>query len=146
MPLAPHPLPRTLSLAALLLTLLAGTAGAQSPSPAQRDAIRQACPRDYRAMCADVPAGGMASLQCLQRHMADLSPACGAAVGAVTPHAASAPGLPPATMAQEHPCRGDAMALCRGIRPGGGRELMCLREHAAELSPACRTMLEALRR
>lgn len=43
-------------------------------------------------------------------------------------------------------CRADYFEFCRGIRPGGGRAMMCLREHAQELSPGCQESLMALRR
>jgi hypothetical protein len=45
----------------------------------------------------------------------------------------------------EEACRADAERLCKGVRPGGGRILRCLKSHEAELSPACRTQLGAAR-
>jgi hypothetical protein len=35
-------------------------------------------------------------------------------------------------------CRPDAERLCANTQPGGGRKLMCLKEHGSEVSPACR--------
>jgi hypothetical protein len=35
-------------------------------------------------------------------------------------------------------CQPDAERLCANVEKGGGRKLMCLRSHAAELSPACK--------
>lgn len=35
-------------------------------------------------------------------------------------------------------CRGDYLSFCRGVPLGGGNVARCLREHEAELSPACR--------
>jgi hypothetical protein len=34
-------------------------------------------------------------------------------------------------------CRGDYDRLCAGVRPGGGRVLACLQNHASQLSAAC---------
>ena len=34
-------------------------------------------------------------------------------------------------------CRGDYDRLCTGVRPGGGRVLACLQNHANQLSTAC---------
>ena len=128
----------------------AAPAYAQAPSSAQRNAIRQSCRADYEAMCASIPPGGSASLQCLQQNMASLSPGCQSAVGAVSggggQNAPRAPmaAAPPARPAQA--CRADYREFCAGIRPGGGRAMMCLRRHAAELSPECQESLASLRR
>ena len=121
-------------------------AHAQTPSTAQRNAIRQSCASDYRAMCASIPAGGRASLQCLQEHMQSLSPACQSAVAAVSSDGGGQPAPAPAVAGPAQSCRTDFREFCEGIRPGGGRALMCLRRHAAELSPTCQASLEALRR
>ena len=134
-----------------VLTLAVGhitAAHAQMPTTAQRNAIRQSCARNYQAMCASVPTGGSASLQCLRQNMTSLSPACQSAVGAIS----SAGGQPsgpvgsPVAARPAQACRADFMAFCGGIRPGGGRAMMCLREHAMELSPTCQKSLQAMQR
>jgi hypothetical protein len=38
----------------------------------------------------------------------------------------------------EKPCAADAAKLCKGIQQGEGRVAQCLKEHANELSPACK--------
>jgi hypothetical protein len=67
----------------------------QSPTDAQRKAIRSQCRSDYIAHCASIPPGGAASLQCLQSNMSNLSSSCQSAVRAVespaAPEAESAP-------------------------------------------------------
>ena len=35
-------------------------------------------------------------------------------------------------------CRADLHKLCNGVQPGGGRLIMCLKQHESELSPGCR--------
>ena len=134
-----------------LLTVALGhltAAHAQMPSTAQRNAIRQSCARDYQAMCASIPPGGSASLQCLRENMSSLSPACQSAVGAISSGGGqpSRPSSSPTAMRLAQACRADVRELCGGVRPGGGREIMCLREHATELSPMCQESLEAMRR
>ncbi len=132
-----------------------GAAQAQAPTTAQRNAIRQSCASDYQSMCAGVPTGGSAALSCLRSHMDSLSQACQSAVGALAsgggqqqpsqqPRTAPAPAGAPARPAQA--CRGDFAEFCGGVQPGGGRALMCLRQHAAELSPGCQGALQSLRR
>ena len=63
--------------------LFAVPALAQQPSSAQIGAIRAHCRADYRAMCAAVPTGGPAALNCLRQNAPSLSPSCRAAVDAV---------------------------------------------------------------
>ena len=135
----------------IVLTLALGhltVAGAQTPSTAQRDAIRQSCASDYQAMCASVPPGGSASLQCLRQNMSSLSPACQSAVAAISSGGgqASRPSGSPAAARPAQACRADFREFCGGIRPGGGRAMMCLRQHAMELSPTCQASLQAMRR
>jgi hypothetical protein len=36
------------------------------------------------------------------------------------------------------PCADDAAKLCKGVQQGEGRVARCLKEHANELSPACK--------
>ena len=139
--------------AAAALTLCQLTAAqAQAPTAAQRNAIRQSCASDYQATCAGVPTGGSAALSCLRSHLDSLSQGCQSAVGALSgggqqsPQQQSQPAPAP-TGAAPRPaqaCRGDFMAFCQGVRPGGGRAMMCLRQHAAELSPTCQESLRAL--
>ena len=71
----------------------------QVPSEAQREAIKSQCRSDYMAHCSDIPPGGEASLQCLQKNMSSLSAGCAGAVRATEPAAApkaeSAPSAAP---------------------------------------------------
>ena len=92
----------TLKHRALLVTaifMVATPVWSQTPTDAQRNAIRSQCRADYQAHCASVPPGGAASLQCLQKNMSSLSPGCAGAVRAVEPAAApkaeQAPAVPP---------------------------------------------------
>lgn len=82
-------------LAALSLCMALGAAQAE-PTQAQQDAIRAACPADYRAHCASVPTGGAPALQCLEKNVASLSSACQAAVRAVMGGASSSTTTAPA--------------------------------------------------
>jgi hypothetical protein len=138
----------SLALVAFLLMALQPGLAQQRPTQAQSNAIRQSCRGDYEANCASVPTGGMASLQCLQQHHAQLSPPCAKAVGATMGSSQTAPrsqtnGAPTGNEAQilrEH-CAMDYRSLCHGVRPGGGRALACLEENQSRLSPGCQTAL-----
>lgn len=67
---------------AIALTLTAGTAQAQKPTPQQIDAVRANCKADFTRLCPGVPPGGRALL-CLREHTGKLSAACQRAVDAV---------------------------------------------------------------
>jgi hypothetical protein len=164
-----RPVPALAALLLLAALLSTAPAAAQQATPAQQNAIRQACPADYRVHCANVPAAGQAAFLCLERNLAQLSPACQNAVaavgGAATPRAAAPRGAPaaaaapsvsttaspaPMTVRQElavlrHSCGSDFRALCSGVPLGGGRAIACLRAHAGSLSPQCGEALSAAR-
>jgi Golgi apparatus protein 1 len=38
----------------------------------------------------------------------------------------------------QHACRADVQKFCKGVRPGGGRIVICLKQHESELSSGCR--------
>jgi hypothetical protein len=40
---------------------------------------------------------------------------------------------------------GDVKTLCADVQRGGGRIIKCLRDHAADLTPACRDGLASLK-
>ena len=148
----------------------APVAMAKKPSSAQLAAIRSACRSDYQKVCAGVPTGGSAALQCLENSKSKVSASCQQAVNAIAGGAtAAAPAAAPATAVTATPgaasptapaamqlrplrpreellvlrssCGGDVRALCGGIPPGGGRIVQCLAAQAASLSPACKAVL-----
>jgi hypothetical protein len=148
----------------------AGTS-TKKPGDAQVAAIRSSCRSDYQKVCAGVPTGGQAALQCLEKNKAKVSASCQQAVNAAsggtaaparggTPAAAAAaaptaaPAAAPAPVLVLRPmrpreelfvlrsaCGGDVRALCGGIQPGGGRIVQCLASQAASISPACKEVL-----
>lgn len=77
-----------LTLGVSLVTVAPATA--ETPTPAQQQAIRSNCVGDYRKDCSGVPTGGMDALICLEQHVDSLSPACKSAVEAVEPASSSA--------------------------------------------------------
>jgi len=153
-----------------LLFLSLGSAYAQPPTDAQRNAIRSACRSDFIAQCSGVTPGGIEALTCLQQHSSTLAPACRAAVSAVNVNKKSSAAEPvetPATVpaqsaaapaaatpahqptqaernAVKSACRSDFMAQCSGVTPGGSEALACLRQHDATLAPSCQQAVAAL--
>jgi cysteine rich repeat protein len=148
----------------------AASTAAKKPNSNQIAALRSACRSDYQKVCADVPTGGAAALQCLEKNKANLSANCQKAVNAAGGTAAPAAGTaspdaktasPGATSATPPPpvltlrpmrprevlfvlnsaCGSDVRTLCAGVPPGGGRIMQCLAAQAASLSPACTDVL-----
>lgn len=148
-------------IASLLLIAMFGlsdAAEAQQPTQAQANAVRQSCRSDYQSYCASVPTGGTAALECLQKNVTSLSPACEKAVSATMPGStqsqssgsqprSSAPTMPPREEAalMRRACGPDFRTLCRGVPLGGGRAIACLADHQESLSPSCRDALTAAR-
>jgi Cysteine rich repeat len=74
----------------LALSLAVTVPAAAQPSP-EIETLRQACRSDFMAHCVGVQPGGREALQCLERNRAQLSGACGSAVSAIVPEAATQP-------------------------------------------------------
>ena len=47
------------------------------------------------------------------------------------------------TAAQREACQADFEKYCPGVQPGGGRVLECLGKHLDQLTPQCKSMVEA---
>jgi hypothetical protein len=134
----------------------------KQPTGAQISAVRSNCRADYPKVCAGVPSGGAAALQCLEKNEAQLSASCKNAVmaagGAGAPVAAGstatvAPAAAEPALAlrplrpreilfvMRSACGEDVRALCPRVAPGGGRIIECLVGQSAKLSPACHSVL-----
>ena len=165
-PAAPSAKPAAEAPAAKTSTKAASTTPAK-PSSAQISAIKANCRSDYPKVCAGVPTGGAAALECLEKNKGKLSAACEKAVaaaggGSAAPAAAgsaapatanAAPAAAPAPLVlrpmlpreilfvARSACGADVRALCAGVPVGGGRIIECLASQPAALSPACRDVL-----
>ncbi len=42
---------------------------------------------------------------------------------------------------EKYPCAADVAKFCGDVKPGEGRQALCLKKHEAELSPACKMHL-----
>lgn len=123
-------------------------APAKQPSSAQVSAIKSACRGDYPKVCASVPPGGAAALECLEKNKARVSPSCQSALSAASAGAAAPTTLVlrPLRPREElfvarSACGADIRTICAGVEAGGGRIIQCLASNAASLSPACREVL-----
>jgi cysteine rich repeat protein len=85
------------------------------------------CAADVKKFCGDVKPGQGAIAKCMKAHEAELSPAC---------RETSKARAEKAERVREE-CRADAEKFCKGIAPGRGRILSCLKSRQQELQPAC---------
>ena len=104
----------------------AAASTAKKPSDAQVAAIRSSCRSDYQKVCAGVPTGGAAALQCLEKNKSKVSASCQKAVsaasgGATTPAAGGAPAAT-ATAAPAAAPAAAAPATVLVLRPMRPRE------------------------
>jgi hypothetical protein len=99
------------STAFAMLAVVATDAGAQAKKG------DGPCAADAKKFCA----------KCMKSHEAELSPACQAEMKRVEERIEQV----------REQCKADAEKFCKGIRPGQGRILACLKSHQSELAPAC---------
>ncbi|HUL92098.1 MAG TPA: cysteine rich repeat-containing protein [Burkholderiales bacterium] len=85
------------------------------------------CAEDAKKFCGDAKPGGGRVAKCMKSHEAELSPACQAEMKKAEERIEQV----------KEECGADAKKFCKGIRPGGGRILACLKSHQSELAPAC---------
>ena len=85
------------------------------------------CAADAKKFCGGVQPGQGRIVKCMKSHEAELSPACQSDMKAAKERMEQV----------KEECKADAQKFCRGIRPGGGRILACLKSHQADLAPAC---------
>ena len=101
-------------------------AGAAADAGAQQRS-QGPCAADVKRFCGDVKPGQGAIAKCMKAHEAELSPACRESSKARAEKAER--------MREEG--RADVEKFCKGIAPGGGRILSCLKSREPELQPAC---------
>ncbi len=89
------------------------------------------CADDAKKFCKDVAPGGGRLARCLKEHVNELSSACKERIAEVKQKAREF----------HQACEDDVMRLCKGITPGRGRILQCLKDHENELSPECKAKM-----
>ncbi|HET7764918.1 MAG TPA: cysteine rich repeat-containing protein [Burkholderiales bacterium] len=110
---------------ALLAAGLAAGASAQDSAKAGK--ASGPCAEDAKKFCGDEKPGGGRIARCMKRHESELSPACQGQMKKAEERLEQV----------KEECNADAKKFCKGIRPGQGRILACLKSHQSELAPAC---------
>jgi len=73
-------------------------------------------------------------MDCLLDHQQDISDSC---YDNLKQRLAGKENGNPARGAARKACKQDVEALCKGIQPGGGRIVNCLKDHQKDLSDTC---------
>jgi hypothetical protein len=94
--------------------------------------VGQACEGDIESTCPDVRPGQGAVLRCLRQSFYSLAPGCQDAVRGASEKLAEF----------KKACGPDAKRHCKGIAPGQGRILACLKSKEPELAPACQALMK----
>jgi hypothetical protein len=93
------------------------------------------CHEDAKKFCSDVRPGGGRIYNCLTSHNAELAPACRERL------AAGKARWDEFVKA----CKGDADKYCKGIPPGAGRVLSCLKGRESDLTADCKAQFSRAR-
>jgi hypothetical protein len=102
-------------------------AGLATGASAQAGKASGPCAEDAKKFCGDEKPGGGRIARCMKRHESELSSACQDQMKKAEQRIEQV----------KEECNADAKKFCKGIRPGQGRILACLKSHQSELAPAC---------
>jgi hypothetical protein len=100
-------------------------------APPESGVPLDACHVDGAKLCPGIPAGDGRLLRCLAEHREQLSRACSQQTEQIRG----------AVDDLDKACQHDVETVCKGVTPGQGHLLACLRDHAAQLSPSCAALL-----
>lgn len=98
-------------------------------------AAQEPCKSDAEKLCAGVEPGQGRILNCLKEKIDQVSPEC------KTYLAGKAQDLKGKKEVWDQACGKDVDQYCKGVPPGGGAVLNCLKEHKADLSKECQAFL-----
>lgn len=90
------------------------------------------CRADYQKFCKGIQPGQGRIAECMRGRESELSPECRDALEAMREK----------TQDFIRACSADRDTFCKGIRPGRGRIVGCLKENEPKLSPECREHLK----
>ena len=118
---------KSLVLVAFALSAAGMTGGASAQGKVDAHYKSGPCSEDFKKFCARVKPGEARIANCMAEHFRELKPQC---QGAITAARNKLDNLAKA-------CKADSEKYCKGIRPGEGRILSCLKGRESDLSPAC---------
>jgi hypothetical protein len=122
----------TMKRLSLILCVVAMVSGFAAVASAQDVNRKGACRADYQKFCNGVQPGQGRITDCMRRHESELSPECRDALEAIREK----------TRDFIRACSADRDTFCKGVRPGRGRIVGCLKDNDSKLSPECREQLK----
>jgi hypothetical protein len=93
---------------------------------------RHACAEEIGKYCKDVKPCEGHLIDCLKKHGSKLSDECRSKLEEVEEKVENV----------QKDCSLDMKKFCKGVKPGKGRVLECLRRHSGSLSSVCRKKIE----
>jgi hypothetical protein len=120
------------ALAVMLFTLSSVSAAVAADAPPKQEGP---CATDFKKFCPGMQAGGGRIYRCMMSHQAELSPACRDVMKAANEKLER--------LAKA--CKADSEKYCKGIPPGDGRILSCLKGRESDLSKSCAAELKPAR-
>jgi hypothetical protein len=115
-----------------------GSVGGPTPEWGPMKGMQRSCGADIEKLCKEVQPGHGRVVACLNEHVGELSAQCKPLVTKVAARMSE-------PMEAHGDCAEDLKKLCADVKPGSGRMGLCLGEHSAELSPACKKRIEAMK-
>jgi hypothetical protein len=101
-----------------------------------------ACGTDMRKLCADIEPGEGRKARCLVDRKTELSVRCRSFLQGLPVW--SSEGAPPEGKKILAKCEQDMKKFCKGVEPGEGRIVQCLRAQQSGISSTCRSLLTEL--
>jgi hypothetical protein len=96
------------------------------------------CRADVEKLCKGVEHGQGRIAECMKQHEAQVSGECKAHMQKM--HA----DMEARMQAFSEACKADAQQHCKGVEPGKGRMVACLRKNEASLSPGCKEQMSKM--
>jgi hypothetical protein len=112
--------------------LLAGVFCLSFAAAASAEQAARPCADDAAKLCKGVEKGERRIAKCLKEHEKELSSACKENIAKAKEKGKEV----------KEACEGDTKKLCKGIKPGEGRIMKCLKQHESELSAGCKENME----
>ncbi len=119
--------------AILLFSLLILPVAATTANAEERQQHREGpCQNDVKRLCGQVEPGDGRIAKCIKEHENEVSAECRQRIDAVKQKISEA----------KDACKDDVEKFCKGVQPGQGNIVRCLKEHEASLSEKCRGVHE----
>lgn len=113
-------------------------------SPAVMAAEKSPCADDVAKYCPGIKPGFGAMMDCLEKNESKLSPACREHEKTMGGKRMEASENVRDKRKFRQNCGADMQKFCAKAEPGRGSGLKCLKEHKAQLSPACSESLNEM--